>query len=111
VALFALAGLGCSALLPLTITFGQQGLAVMSAAMAGAVIAFYQVGYGLAAFGVGPLLDAGHHLSTLYVAAAVVTIAMWLLSFLVVRGVRSVAWLHPRPLPSPTAPRSDGPPA
>ena len=44
IAVFALAGLGCSALLPLTISFGEEDLAAMAAAMAGAVIAFYQVG-------------------------------------------------------------------
>ena len=63
---FGLAGLGCSALLPLTISFGQEELASVSAAVAGGVIAFYQLGYGIAAFGVGPLLDGGVELSTLY---------------------------------------------
>ena len=66
VAVFGLAGLGCSALLPLTISFGQDALTTMSAAVAGGVIAFYQVGYGIAAFGVGPLVDHGTSLSTLY---------------------------------------------
>jgi MFS family permease len=51
---FGLAGLGCSALLPLTISFGQEQLTVMSASVAGGVIAFYQLGYGIAAFGAGP---------------------------------------------------------
>ena len=56
---FGLAGLGCSALLPLTISFGQGWPAAAAVAAAGGVIAFYQVGYGIAAFGVGPLQDAG----------------------------------------------------
>jgi fucose permease len=56
---FGLAGLGCSALLPLTISFGQEELTAFTAAAAGGVIAFYQLGYGIAAFGVGPLLDTG----------------------------------------------------
>ena len=56
---FGLAGLGCSALLPLTISFGQEELVAISAAVAGGVIAFYQLGYGIAAFGAGPLQDAG----------------------------------------------------
>ena len=64
IAVFALAGLGCSALLPLTISFGEGDLTAMAAAMAGGVIAFYQLGYGIAAFGVGPLQDAGVSLST-----------------------------------------------
>jgi fucose permease len=56
---FGLAGLGCSALLPLTIGFAQEELTTIAAAAAGGIIAFYQLGYGIAAFGVGPLLDAG----------------------------------------------------
>ena len=44
----------------------------MSAAVAGGVIAFYQLGYGIAAFGVGPLLDAGVALPTIFAFAAVV---------------------------------------
>ena len=52
---FGLAGLGCSALLPLTISFGQNELTTFAASVAGGLIAFYQIGYGLAAFGVGPL--------------------------------------------------------
>ena len=61
---FGLAGLGCSALLPLTISFGQEELTAFAAAAAGGVIAFYQLGYGIAAFGVGPLLDSGVELPT-----------------------------------------------
>lgn len=55
---FALAGLGCSALLPLAISFGQAQLPGFNASVAGGLIAFYQVGYGLAAFGVGPVQAA-----------------------------------------------------
>jgi hypothetical protein len=83
IAVFALAGLGCSALLPLTISFGEQDLAAMSAAMAGAVIAFYQVGYGIAAFGVGPLADSGVSLSKIFAFTALIAAAMALLSFFV----------------------------
>ncbi len=82
---FGLAGLGCSALLPLTISFGQEQLAAISAAMAGGVIAFYQVGYGIAAFGTGPLLDHGVELSSLYAISAAVAAAMGVLSFAVTR--------------------------
>ena len=64
---FGLAGLGCSALLPLTISFGQKELTAIAASVPGGLIAFYQMGYGIAAFGVGPLqqnagLSLNHHL-------------------------------------------------
>ena len=84
---FGLAGLGCSALLPLTISFGEQELTVMATAVAGGLFAFYQVGYGLVAFGVGPLQSvAGLSLGTIYGLAAGVALVMAALSFVVVRG-------------------------
>jgi MFS family permease len=95
---FALAGLGCSALLPLTISFGQEKLVSMSAAMAGLVIAFYQCGYGIAAFGVGPLRRAGLSLPELYGASAVVAAALGVLSFAVAHRRPSPASVHPRPV-------------
>jgi fucose permease len=76
IAVFALAGLGCSALLPLTISFGEEELTAMSAAAAGGVIAFYQLGYGIAAFGVGPLQDAGVSLSAIFGWTAAVAAVM-----------------------------------
>jgi hypothetical protein len=79
---FGLAGLGCSALLPLTISFAQKELTAIETAVAGGVIAFYQVGYGIAAFGIGPLVgQAGVSLEMTYGAAAVVALAMGVLSF------------------------------
>ena len=93
---FGLAGLGCSALLPLTISFGQKELTAYAAAAAGGVIAFYQLGYGIAAFGVGPLRDAGVELSTVYALAAIVAVAMCAWSF-VVAGRRSSPASAPLP--------------
>jgi hypothetical protein len=77
---FGLAGLGCSALLPLTISFAEEKLVAMSAAAAGWVIAAYQLGYGIAAFGAGPLQDAGVTLPTIFGLAAVAAVAMGLLA-------------------------------
>ena len=94
---FALAGLGCSALLPLTISFGQEELLGMSAAVAGGLIASYQVGYGLAAFGAGPLQSSGIELSDLFAATAAIAAAMGLLAFLIARRRQEPATLHPRP--------------
>jgi predicted MFS family arabinose efflux permease len=82
---FALAGLGCSALLPLTISFSQEQLAAISGAVAGAVIACYQLGYGIAAFGGGPLLDDGVTLPTIYGVSAVIAAAAGALVFVITR--------------------------
>ena len=86
IVVFGLAGLGCSALLPLVISLGQGALPKVSAAVAGGVIAFYQVGYGVAAFGVGPLLDHGVPLSDLYGWTAVIAAGLALLSFAITRA-------------------------
>jgi fucose permease len=92
IAAFGLAGLGCSALLPLTISFGQREMAALGATVAASLIAFYQIGYGLSAFGVGPVVDgAGIGLSTVYRAAAIVAVVLGVLSFVVVRSRRPVA--------------------
>jgi len=88
---FGLAGLACSALLPLTIGFGEDELTAFAAAMAGGVIACYQLGYGIAAFGVGPLLDRGVELSTVYASSALIAVAMGLVSFRVARRARAGA--------------------
>jgi MFS family permease len=77
---FGIAGLGCSALLPLTISFAGEELVAISAAAAGWVIAAYQLGYGIAAFGAGPLQDAGVTLPAIFAVAAVAAVLMGLLS-------------------------------
>ena len=81
---FGLTGLGCSALLPLTISFGQEDMKTIAASVAGGVIAFYQMGYGIAAFGVGPLENyGGLSLNSLFGFAAVVALILTALSFVV----------------------------
>jgi MFS family permease len=82
---FAVAGLGCSALLPLTISFGQEQLTGIATAVAGGVIAFYQVGYGIAAIGGGRLQDGGTPLPSLFGWAAVAAAVMGVLSFALAR--------------------------
>jgi MFS family permease len=79
---FGIAGFGCSALLPLTISFGEEDLATIAASVAGLLIAFYQMGYGIAAFGVGPLERfAGLDLRQIYGLAMIVALVMALISF------------------------------
>jgi MFS family permease len=85
---FGLAGLGCSALLPLVISFGQEELSTMTAAVAGGLIGFYQMGYGIAAFGVGPLQSgAGWSLVEIYRGTAIVAVGLAVLAFLII-GMR-----------------------
>jgi MFS family permease len=83
---FALAGFGCSALLPLTISFGQKELTTIAASAAGGLIAFYQIGYGIAAFGAGPLQTwAGLDLNVIYGGTAAVALAMAAVSYTITR--------------------------
>ncbi len=96
---FGLTGLGCSALLPLTISFGEHALAALGAATAGIIFASYQVGYGVAAFGVGPLEDIGLSLTAVYLIAAAVAVGLGLLA------TRVVAVLSHIDGPKPTTAR------
>lgn len=83
IGVFALAGLGCSAMLPLTISFGELDMTTASAAVAGGVIAFYQAGYGIAAFTVGPLQSAGLNLSQIFTWTSAIAALMLVLAFIV----------------------------
>jgi MFS family permease len=85
-AAFGLAGLGCSALLPLTISLGRKD------ASAGHLIACYQVGYGLAAFGIAPLRDrAGLGLRPLFGGAVAIALALAALAAAIVGWSRRAA--------------------
>lgn len=81
---FGFAGLGCSAFLPLSISFGGDEFPELATVLSGELIAFYQTGYGVAAFGAGPLRDfTGLPFSSLYsygsTVAAVTGILAWFL--------------------------------
>ena len=54
---FGAAGLACSGILPLSISLGGSEFPTRAATISGELIAFYQIGYGVAAFGVGPLKE------------------------------------------------------
>jgi len=89
---FGLAGLGCSALLPLTISFAQKELTAIASSVAGGLIAFYQIGYGIAAFGVGPLqARAGLGLNAIFGGTAAIAVAMAVFSFILVRPEKRTA--------------------
>jgi hypothetical protein len=65
--------------------------------VAGFLIAFYQTGYGIAAFGVGPLQRfTGLDLRQIYGLVAIVALGMALLSFVVVRRPTQAAAAAPQ---------------
>jgi len=83
---FGLAGLACSAFLPLSISFGGREYPELSAVMAGELIAFYQLGYGVAAFGIGPLHGpAGVALATIFAAGSLVAVPLVVIAYLITR--------------------------
>jgi MFS transporter, FHS family, glucose/mannose:H+ symporter len=85
IVVFGLAGLACSGFLPLSISFGGDEFPRLSAVMSGELIAFYQLGYGVAAFGIGPLHDpVGVPFSTIFAAgsmlAAPIVVVAWFIA-------------------------------
>ena len=94
---FAMAGLACSAFLPLSISFGGGEFPQLSAVMAGGLIAFYQLGYGVAAFGTGPLRD-GMRLpfSTIFAFGSAIAVLLVVVAALIVHRARSARQHLPR---------------
>jgi len=88
---FGAAGLACSALLPLSLSLGGAEFPDRAAVISGELIAVYQVGYGVAAFGVGPLSEhGGFSYATAFWLGAVVALALGGVAALVVlRRARS----------------------
>lgn len=84
---FGLVGLGCSAMLPLSISFAGDEFPQLSATTAGWLIALYQLGYGVAAFGVGPVEEfLGASLSEIFAASGVLALALAGTAAAIVRG-------------------------
>jgi MFS transporter, FHS family, glucose/mannose:H+ symporter len=85
---FGMAGLACSAFLPLSISFGGNEFSRLSAVIAGELIAFYQLGYGVAAFGIGPLRDfVGLPFHTIFAGGSIVAGLLAVFALLVIRRV------------------------
>lgn len=82
VAAFAVAGLACSAFLPLTIGFATREFKAIAEVVSGVMIAAYMLGYGLGAYGVGPMREfAGFTLSAIYAGSSAFAVGMALLAF------------------------------
>jgi fucose permease len=83
---FAAVGLACSAFLPFSISFAGAEFPRQAAMMSGALIAFYQVGYGIAAFGAGPLRQhAGLDFSAVFSLGSLVALALAMMAVMVIR--------------------------
>jgi MFS transporter, FHS family, glucose/mannose:H+ symporter len=84
---FGAAGLACSALLPLSISLSGAEFPSRAATMSGEMIAFYQLGYGVAAFGVGPLREiGGFTYSQAFSAGSFVALGLAAATLLIARG-------------------------
>ncbi len=74
---YAAAGLACSAMLPLSLSLAGQEFPRLGATSSGELIAGYQIGYGITAFGVAPLERiTGIGLSGIYLVGAGVAVAL-----------------------------------
>jgi hypothetical protein len=83
---FGFAGLACSAFFPLSISFGGEEFPRLASVMSGELIAFYQLGYGFAAFGMAPLRAlTGLPFSSMYSCGSVVAACMGILAWSLIR--------------------------
>lgn len=94
IASFGAAGLACSALLPLSISFASTEFPGLATTMSGGLLAAYQIGYGAAAFGVGPLHESGVAFSRLFSLASLVALALALVAWRVTR-IPAISWRAP----------------
>ncbi len=80
--LFALAGLSCSGFFPLTFSFGQKGFESIAERVSGWIMASYMLGYGMAAYGIGKMLELTQvPLSSWYLNSTVIALGVVFLSF------------------------------
>jgi hypothetical protein len=90
IALFLLAGVGCSMLLPLHIGFSPKDVTAVSAALAGGIVA-YQLAYGFVAYGLRPSLTPGSGALPIFAIAALIGLVMSALSLTMISFAPSLA--------------------
>jgi MFS family permease len=90
IVIFALAGLACSGFFPMTVGYGETAFPEIVTLAAGWLIAAYQLGYGIAAFGAGAL-EHWISLSVIFAGAAILAGVMTVLATRVVAAERAVA--------------------
>jgi MFS transporter, FHS family, glucose/mannose:H+ symporter len=99
IAAFALAGLACSAFLPLSIGFAQACHRDLTELVSGVMVAAYLLGFGIGSYGLGPLREAaGIPLATLYSASAVLAILLMGIALVLARRRASSAASMPHPV-------------
>ena len=96
IGIFAFGGLACSGFFPMTIGYGEATFPSIVELAAGWLIAAYQVGYGLAAFGAGALQRVVS-LPSLFRIAAVAMVVMAVLALVVARQQRPSSELSVSP--------------
>jgi MFS transporter, FHS family, glucose/mannose:H+ symporter len=88
-AVMVIAGLGCSAFLPLSVSFGVQNFKADPTYASGLVIGTYMIGYGVAAEGIGFLHKAeGVSFQALFLIVAAIAILLLGLNFASTRLMR-----------------------
>ena len=84
---YAAAGFACSAMLPLSLSLAGQEFPRLGATSSGELIAGYQVGYGITAFGVAPLQAlTGIGMSGIYLIGAAIAVALAVVARMVTAG-------------------------
>ena len=85
--LFAVAGLSCSAFFPLTFDFGQKGFEAIAERVSGWLMASYMLGYGIAAYGIGKIVELTHApIGGWYLKSMVVALGIVFLSFILTKN-------------------------
>ena len=95
IALFALGGLACSGFFPMTVGYGEATFPTIVELATGWLIAAYQLGYGLAAFGAGALQNV-ISLSAVFRLVAVLVVPMGVLAAVIARR-RGQSTANPAP--------------
>ena len=91
---YAAAGFACSAMLPLSLSLAGQEFPWLGATSSGELIAGYQVGYGITAFGVAPLQSlTGISMAGIYLIGAGIAVALAVVARMVTAGMTR----HPAP--------------
>lgn len=89
---FGLAGLACSACLPLSIGTASGESPRFVETVSGWMVASYMTGFGIGAFAVGPVREAGDFQpSEIYLGAIVIALVLSLLAFALTRSRRAAA--------------------